>query len=399
MLREETKHHMTRRRSGWDYCAPASYMVTLSLADRSRDWLGTLEPCEQARRITLSPLGAIVEEEWLALAANWPGVETGPFVVMPEHFHGIIKIRERQSHPLGQIIGSFKAKTTSRARGLGNPASKLAGPMVMAPASPAPEARVMVPASLLAGSSLWSPGLCDSILWGRERYERAAAYIADNPRRLAAKRENPGLFTVRRDIAIPLVLGGAAVEAHFSAVGNNALLARLDFHQVQCSRRFFAYRRDQYGKPLKDAPPAVETPEFRERLEEALAEASAGAVLVDPCISQGEREIARRAFAAGAAVVTLKNQGFSPLFKPEGALFDACDAGRLLLLAPAAWPFTGAKKPMTREDACTLNRLAQALAGDGAAQIDYKGRQPLFIDQDAIKAVTPIANQQQGSKL
>lgn len=387
MLREETKHRMTRRRSGWDYCAPASYMVTLSLADRSRDWLGTLEPREQARRITLSPLGAIVEEEWLALAANWPGVETGPFVVMPEHFHGIIKIRERQSHPLGQIIGSFKAKTTSRARGLGNPASKLAGTMVI------------VPLSLLSGRSLWSPGLCDSILWGRERYERAAAYIADNPRRLAAKRENPGLFTIIRDIAIPLVLGGAAVEAHFSAVGNNALLARLDFHQVQCSRRFFAYRRDQYGKPLKNAPPAVETPEFRERLEEALSEAAEGAVLVDPCISQGEREIARRAFAAGAAVVTLKNQGFSPLFKPEGALFDACDAGRLLLLAPAAWPFTGAKKPMTREDACTLNRLAQALAGDGAAQIDYKGRQPLFIDQDAIKALTPIANQQRGNSL
>lgn len=179
MIIEETKHRMTRRRNGWDYCAPGcSYMITLTMTPASRDGR---EP---------------------------PGI---------------------------------------------------------------------VLASLLAGSSLWSPGLTDSILWSRERHSRAAAYIADNPRRLAERRANPRLFTVRRDFAVSLPLGdgGSDVVAHFSAIGNDGLLKRLDFHQVQCSRRFFEYSRDKYGKPLKNAPPAVETAEFRARLEDALVDEDA----------------------------------------------------------------------------------------------------------------------------
>ena len=49
MIRQETIHRMTRRREGWDYCAPAAYMITLTLADRSRGWMGRLETREQAR--------------------------------------------------------------------------------------------------------------------------------------------------------------------------------------------------------------------------------------------------------------------------------------------------------------------------------------------------------------
>lgn len=354
---------------GWDYREKGDYMVTLTLADRSRGWLGRVETREQARgrhAVARTALGETVAEKWRELPSLWPGVEARDFVVMPEHFHGIVRVTAHQEHPLGQIVGLFKARTTSAAREL---------------------ASGMVPASLLAGESLWSEGFTDSILWGRERYERAAAYIADTPRRLAARIANPGLFTVRRDIAALLEIG-ASIEAHFSAIGNDELLSRVDFHQVQCSRRFFGYARDRYGKPQKNAPPAVATAEFRERLEEALAAAKAGAVLVNPCISQGEREIVRRAFAAGAAMIVLKNQGFSPEFKPQGALFDSCQEGRLLMLAPAAWPFAGDKKPMTREDACSLNRIAQAIARDGADEIDYKGREPRFIDDSAIRAVS-----------
>ena len=131
-----------------------------------------------------------------------------------------------------------------------------------------------VPPSLLGGS-LWSTGLVDSILWSDERFCRACAYIADNPRRLAVKRANPRLVAVRRDLSVSLPLGekGQGITAHFSAVGNDGLLARLDFRQVQCSRRFFAYAKDKWGKPLKDQPPALETAEFRAIAEEAQAAA------------------------------------------------------------------------------------------------------------------------------
>lgn len=259
MIRRETIHRMTRRRDGWDYCAPCAYMITLTLADRSRPWLGEVMTREQAREhngglaagevvVVLSELGRLIAEKWREIAANWPGVEVADFIVMPDHLHGILIITSRQKHPLGQIVGSFKARSTSAAREL-----------------------AVVPASLLAGSSLWSAGLVDSILWSDERFARARAYIADNPRRLFAKRANPALFTVKRDLAAPLPLGagGAEAIARFSAIGNEGLLSRIDFHQVQCSRRFFAYAKDKWGKPLKAEPPAVETGDFRAILDES----------------------------------------------------------------------------------------------------------------------------------
>lgn len=340
------------------------------MADRTRGWLG--EPG------ALTALGRIVETKWREIADNWPGVKVEEFVVMPDHLHGILKITARQRHPLGQIVGSFKARSTSAAREAG----EMLG---------CKQPSTIVPPSLLDGSSLWAKGLTDSILYSEERHARAVAYIADNPRRMAEKRANPGLFTVRRDLVVDLAIGsgGSKVAAHFSAIGNHHLLKAVDYHQVQCSRRHFAYARDRWGNPLKDRPPETETEEFAELWNEAQAAAEAGAILVNPCISQGEREIARRAFACGAKMIVLRNKGFSALYKPEGSLFDRCAEGRLLMLAPAAWPFTPGKKPMTRDDACALNRIAQAIAGDGAADIDYKGRTPLFIGEAARAAVTP----------
>ena len=56
--------------------------------------------------------------------------------------------------------------------------------------------------------------------------------------------------------------------------------------------------------------------------------------------------------------------------------FDSADEGRLLMLAPAGWPYQPGEKKMTRFDACTLNRIAQLVAGEGAAEIKYRGMKP-----------------------
>ena len=79
-------------------------------------------------------------------------------------------------------------------------------------------------------------------------------------------------------------------------------------------------------------------------------------------------------------VIALQNKGFSPLYKPGGKLFETCANGNLLMLAPVAWPYQVNEKPMTRFDATAMNRLAQWIAGEGAAEIDYKGMRPDNID-------------------
>ncbi len=61
--------------------------------------------------------------------------------------------------------------------------------------------------------------------------------------------------------------------------------------------------------------------------------------------------------------------------RAEGYL-DRAGEGRLLMLAPAGWPYQPGEKKMTRFDACTLNRIAQLVAGEGAAEINYRGMKP-----------------------
>ena len=398
-------------------------MITLTLADRSRGWLGELVveeapssklegtgvggpsarelarecrtspgpareslsalPAPDDCRIALKPLGETVAATWREINVNWPGVEALDLQVMPEHLHGIIHVVAPQSHPLGQIVGSFKARVMSK---------------VKAALQEAPSSKLDGTGQVLAGASLWSPGLQDSILWTPLRRARATHYLRTNPYRLAIKRLFPWLFQVTRDLAINL---GEGQIGHFSAIGNQFLLDAPEMVQIQCSRSFFRYRRDVRGNLLKDAPPEVESEEFREKWALASELASTGAVLVSPCISHGEREIARRAFRAGYQLITLANKGFSPLYKPGGRLFDQCAAGNLLMLAPVAWPYQPGEKKMTRVDALVLNEIAGWLVegtpssklegsgrtGGGRSPIDYRGARVENVAQLAAEAV------------
>ncbi len=117
-----------------------------------------------------------------------------------------------------------------------------------------------------------------------------------------------------------------------------------------------------------------------------MAAAKRGVALLSPCISDGERQIAREALAAGYRLVTMHNKGFSKLQKPGGRYFDACAEGRLLMLAPADWPYQPGEKTMTRVDATAMNRLCQWLAGDGAADVDYHGLAAANVDAAALAA-------------
>ena len=114
-VRQDVKHHMGRRCFNWDYTSRCIYMITITLADRSRSILGRLVCEGEEWRVEPSDIGRIVEECWREIPAQWPGVEVIGSQLMPDHFHGIIFVKEPQKKPLGNIIGSFKSKTSSRA--------------------------------------------------------------------------------------------------------------------------------------------------------------------------------------------------------------------------------------------------------------------------------------------
>lgn len=84
-----------------------------------------------------------------------------------------------------------------------------------------------------------------------------------------------------------------------------------------------------------------------------------GAVLVSPCISPGEKAVARAALDAGRPLIVLLDNGLAPCYKPPDRYFDACAAGRLLMLAP--FPYHRQRLAITRPQCLELNAWAQGI--------------------------------------
>ena len=389
--RRETVHRMTRRCDGWDYRQQAIYQVTLVQADRARPLLGRLviddpkaPPEAVTARVEPSELGAAILAHWKRLGDFTPEIKPLFCQLMPDHLHAILEVTRPMAKPLGNAIGGFKTGCEKIYRELALSAQdkalsakhELNGAWAAGGgrACSVPEAPCSVPEARASGVSgtprLWAAGFQDSILLRAGQLDAMFNYLRDNPRRLAVKRLFPNLFRAVATLHRPLPSLG--VVGAFAALGNRFLLDR-PLVQVQVSRHDFAYRREpKAGGGLKIARDAAgeplvaqESAAFTAKAEALLARARQGAALLSPCVSEGEREIARRAFAEGLPLVVLRNKGFAPLEKPSGRHFDACAAGRLLMLAPAAWPHVLGEKPMTRRDALALNRLAQALAEGG----------------------------------
>lgn len=386
--RRETIHRMTRRCDGWDYRQRAIYQVTLVQADRARPLLGRLviddpkaPPEAVTARVEPSELGAAILAHWKRLGDFTPEIKPLFGQLMPDHLHAILDVTRPLAKPLGNAIGGFKTGCERIYRELALSAQNKA----LSAQDKAPSAKRELNGAWTAGGGraclapearasgvprLWAPGFQDSILFRAGQLDAMFNYLRDNPRRLAVKRLFPDLF--RAVAALRRPLPSLGVVGAFAALGNRFLLDR-PLVQVQVSRRDFAYRREpKAGGGLKIARDAVgeplvaqESAAFTAKAEALLARARQGAALLSPCVSEGEREIARRAFAEGLPLVVLRNKGFAPLEKPGGRHFDACAAGRLLMLAPAAWPHVPGEKPMTRRDALALNRLAQALVEGG----------------------------------
>ena len=68
-----------------DYAEAAAYFITIRI-ERGAPVLARIE----GGRVTLSGLGRIVDESWRAIPKHFPGWDIDAYVVMPDHFHGIV---------------------------------------------------------------------------------------------------------------------------------------------------------------------------------------------------------------------------------------------------------------------------------------------------------------------
>jgi putative transposase len=83
----ERHHRRSIRLRGYDYRAVGAYFITIVAQDRAC-LFGEVVDGE----MRLSEAGRMVERWWLELNRRFPHVSTDAYVVMPNHFHGIVVI-------------------------------------------------------------------------------------------------------------------------------------------------------------------------------------------------------------------------------------------------------------------------------------------------------------------
>jgi hypothetical protein len=267
-------------------------------------------------------------------------------MIMPDHLHGILFVEQQMAQHLGMVIKGFKAGCNKAYRSwLSNLpcSSRLPSPLPLSSLPPSPLSSPLPPSSMLqqccskgdgrTHGYLFSRNYNDHILDGAGELERWFAYLADNPRRLAIKRQHPELFTIVSHIDIG--------EWSCQMVGNRTLLSYPEKAAVVVHRA--------YGDDV-----------FERYKQEWLAVGANGGVLVSAAISPREKEVMREAMNRGYRLIVLRENGFPPLYKPAGESFDACAKGTMLQISP--WEYHMQRRTISREQCLQLNRLAEYIA-------------------------------------
>lgn len=120
----ETNHHRRSiRLKGFDYSQAGAYFVTVVTQNRLCVF-GEI----QNEMMILNDIGKMIENCWLDLPNRFPTIDVDEYVIMPNHFHGIIIITDQPvgstlvvdqtgvgtspTPTVGDIIGAFKSITT-----------------------------------------------------------------------------------------------------------------------------------------------------------------------------------------------------------------------------------------------------------------------------------------------
>ncbi len=194
---------------------------------------------------------------------------------------------------------------------------------------------------------LWQDNYHDRVLTEYGQLTKMLNYVADNPRRAWIKQQHPRLFYDKWTVNWPLPVekarelyrearslgeikdlesclivdrsgGEVRTSLRFRAMGNYFLLSESTLVPVRVSRR---------------ATPA-EINALIASLDERCS--MEGAVVITPCVSQGEQQVVNSSLAAGHRVIRLQHEAMSALYAPAGNHLTYVANGQLLLLAP--WP-------------------------------------------------------------
>ena len=128
-MTSERRTRKSVRLKGYDYGQNGIYFVTVCTADRRCILSEIVHPGDESPETVgrglapavprLTDCGQLVEEELALISARYPTVTVEKYVIMPNHFHGLICLNGETAGAsprptLMQVVGVFKSLTTRR---------------------------------------------------------------------------------------------------------------------------------------------------------------------------------------------------------------------------------------------------------------------------------------------
>lgn len=261
--------------------------------------------------VELSDSGAFLRAGFRDFFRTESAILLKKIVVMPDHVHFIIHVREYLPTHLGRYISRLKTVCTLAV-------SELPGYPVDTDGNPL---------------HIFEDNYHDRIIRNDSMLETERRYLDDNPRRYLLRKQHPEYFSS----PVRITINGE----HYSAFGNILLLKDIHPEPAIISRRY--------------------TPEHLSRLKAGWEEAARSRkALISPFISKPEKEIKKAVLESGGRIIEILDNGFPERYKPSGTAFDLCLEGRLLQIAPLVYETS--KIPLTRNRALELNATARQIA-------------------------------------
>ena len=308
-----------------DYTSACIYLITVTTVERRRVLGSLVGSSPDTAEIKPTALGAYVAEAFRKVAAETTKktgcrVQVLHYQIMPDHFHGIIYVRDMlpADYALGKIIAAWKS---SCSQALWDDASFCAENF----SSEKP--------------SLFSRGFNDRILFRKGQLQTWIAYLNDNPRRLWLKNHFPNRLRKVYNFS-------AGKKGHqYTAVGNTFLVTYPERLQVRCHRH-------------------LTEEQIQEEVTKYLKEARRGTVLVSPFISPAEKAVYDACYKEKLPLIHIVNRGLDGQFiYPSGRDLSGCSDGFLLVLAPYAdYSAEASAARITRAQCLDMNEFAADLA-------------------------------------
>ena len=350
------------------------YHVTLTVPSRE-PLLGTLvmpgDDPSQAR-VERTALGNAIVEELYVMCRHYPAIRILQFCLMPDHLHAIIYVTKRMEVSIRSVVRGYwqgvkkhgRAYTLSvdaelnsatmnkgsENKGGLNSGSLNNGSLNSGSLNKGSENKGSLNKGSPNSGSPNNGGLSFPFhifterpfirpLSRRGQLQTMFRYVQMNPQRLATKRLKPGYFRVQQDIEI----GGR----RYDGVGNVALLTERRYDVVHVRSTMVKSAEQGDNQPLRDY------------MNSRVLMARNGVLMVSPFISPHEKMVMQVLLKERHPIILLTSNGFSDYYKPADGLFDACAAGRLLILSP--WLYDGGKRPVSRAECMALNAMAEEI--------------------------------------